>query len=168
MSVKLLHVASLTFLLSIWGMQQWKNQACFVFSSKYRKEVDLDFGFVICFVILLSVALKSSMLFVLQISDISFEELLLTSALCTILEEKQSRKKIAASTYRPLVSQWCCNTKERRERHGKPSLHGLPLPFREIGSCHSGDVRVQLNSHPHRKKINSFIPCGILLASLVQ
>lgn len=86
-------------------MQQWKNQACFVFSSKYRKEVDLDFGFVICFVILLSVALKSSMLFVLQISDISFEELLLTSALCTILEEKQSRKKIAASTYRPLVSQ---------------------------------------------------------------
>lgn len=86
-------------------MQQWKNQACFVFSSKYREEVDLDFGFVIYFLILLSVALKSSMLFVLQISDISFEELLLTSALCTILEEKQSRKKIAASTYTPLVSQ---------------------------------------------------------------
>ena len=33
-----------------------ENQACFLFSNKYRKEVDLDFGFVISFVILVSVA----------------------------------------------------------------------------------------------------------------
>jgi len=35
-----------------------ENQACFVFSNKYRKEVDLVFGFGIAFVILVSGALK--------------------------------------------------------------------------------------------------------------
>lgn len=39
-------------------MWRWKNLVCFVFSNKYRKEVDLTFGFVIGFVILVSVALK--------------------------------------------------------------------------------------------------------------
>jgi len=88
------------------------------------------------------------MLFVLQISDISFEQLLLTSALFTLLEEKQSRKKTAASTYTPLCVVVILQHEGERRVAQKTLLHGLPLPFQEISSCCSGDVQVQLNSHP--------------------
>lgn len=79
-------------------------------SGLFCLKVDFDF---VTFVKLVSVAFRNPHAFVLQTSDTSFEKSQLTPGLFTVLEEKQSRRKTAASRH-TLVSAMLQHEGERR------------------------------------------------------
>lgn len=112
-----------------------------------------QFGFINSFVVVVSDVLKAAAL-VLCFSFLAFlfNNYWLLQPFLLFFKRHKIGRKTAGSIYTPLVLQWGSNAKERREWHREQSLCGFPIPFQEIRSCYSGDVQVQLNSHPHWKK----------------